>query len=422
LENNKTFKIFIGYAGDAKEQVTQIKELQHEIQQYLQNEANTFSESNIFENVEIWEWQDKAPLSVGGQQDKIDPSIRECHLAIFVFKTKIGDVTKDEYELVIQEKKHIFCLFPSQNIIGEIITSGFKDYEKLAQLENFKKNLTTGWTASKSRSVTPIQEYEYDTLKNIALNRIKQVIKAMYSAVTNHINSTHPSNEKSKDDCNNFEYIATSDLELKYFMRGKRLTNPSSQFYYERDVDRKIKDYIVQGSNVIITGNSLAGKTRAAFEALKKIDNKNLVIIKPEYEFSRLNFDANTVLFFDDIDEFLVKQGRDVLKKFLETMIDGNIQIIATCRNGNEYRDFLNAFGYRFIDENFYIVEFARVSEEDKHKFVRFAKQQNPDISLDTESYDRNIGSFFMDLSIMKERYRNLEKLSDSYTKSITIT
>ncbi len=414
MDGDKTFRVFIGYAGDAEREMNIVKGLESEVQKYLQHEANAFSSSKIFENVDFWKWRGMTSTTAGGQKEKIDPKIKDCHLAIFVFRKKIGNTTRGEVELAKEDRsRHILCFFPDDSLLDKDIKND-EYYQNMGELVTFKRSLTEDWGETDSKSITPVNTYiDDDLLKRTALQTINAVIKEIYEkAKTGQFEVVVNSSES-------IQPLAVSQLELKHFMTGKRLNNPSSQFYYERDKDKDIFGHLSGGTNVLVAGNSLAGKTRAVFEAVRKLTDKKILIVKTKHDFSQLEYDGETIVFFDDIDEFLAKKEKDELKNFLEELIEKNIQIVATCRNGNEYRDFSNAFKQRFIDDNFHAVEFSRLDGSDKTKFESYAKQQIPGIRLDEKSFDKNIGSFFMDLSIMKERYRNLDSLCVGYGKQI---
>lgn len=179
---SKEFKIFLGYADDADKQIEVIKKLESSIDEYIKKEANELNpQGTVFSNCKYFEWRENASLSTGGQDEKITPDIEKSDLCIFIFKSRIGHTTRKEVELARSLNKHIICLFPSQIIFAELMTEGFDDYKKLSEIKEYKKSLTNDWNKKGAKSTTPIEEYDNDTLSNIAFENIKKVIKEFYN-------------------------------------------------------------------------------------------------------------------------------------------------------------------------------------------------------------------------------------------------
>lgn len=296
----KVFKIFLCYANDAKEQIKLIKKLEKDINDYIVKEVNIFNQSPLFSYCNIFEWKNNVPLTTGGQSKKINPYINDADLLIFIFKSRIGKVTQDEVDLARKLNKNIICLFPNINISTEIIKrEGNSFFQKFAELEEYKKSLTKDWNDKNllSISITPVNEYDNENLKENTLNNIKRVIKSYYET------------EKIIDYNLDVETIISDELQIKNFLTGKRKNNPTSQFYWKRKTDDEIMKYLSSKDNIMVIGNSLLGKTKAVFESLNKLENIAILIIKNHYKLDKIYVDNGVIVFFDDINEFMSKNN-----------------------------------------------------------------------------------------------------------------
>jgi hypothetical protein len=95
-----------------------------------------------------------------------------------------------------------------------------------------------------------------------------------------------------------------AELTLSDFLRGKRLRNPTHDFYFRRVHDDVLKQHLTQSHPILIIGDSLVGKTRAVFESLKTPSDNELLIVKQEHSPKTLSPTPTTFVFFDDIEEF----------------------------------------------------------------------------------------------------------------------
>lgn len=205
-----------------------------------------------------------------------------------------------------------------------------------------------------------------------------------------------------------------SELTLSDFLRGKRLRNPTKDFYFPRAHDAQIAGHLGKGNSLLVLGDSLVGKTRAVFESLKTLSDTELLIIKQEHSPKNLAYTPEkTLIFFDDIEEFLAAWGGE-LKRFIAECLDQGNPILATCRRGDEYDTLLGGLGSPFINDNFERVDVAKM---DAHETSMF-QSEYPTLELDTQAYDHTIGSYFLELSTMEDRLRRLGELCQQYHRS----
>jgi len=174
--------------------------------------------------------------------------------------------------------------------------------------------------------------------------------------------------------------------------------------YMERsEVDPPLRNSLAKGDCILIVGNPLAGKTRAVYEALKKMHNPSSVLIprpediKPgEFEIpDKSKFFFDPVVIFDDINKFASKQNFEYL---INLFVREGAIIIATCRKGDDYENFCKGHDsiLQVFNRTIEIPKVETVVAED------FAEQNNIESS---GNFDGNIGSLFVHIDAMKERY-----------------
>lgn len=167
----------------------------------------------------------------------------------------------------------------------------------------------------------------------------------------------------------------------------------------------------------MIIGNPLAGKTRTFHEAIKKIGDL-LVVVPKDVQFNeKIEVPSQpglrTVVFFDDIDRFIKGGRKDNLEKLIEAIIGSNAFIAATCRSGTEYLAFISSIhpDYRSLLQEIKIDKMSLKEEKAFFNFVAHHEVYGLDQTAFKEDHDRNIGSFFMGITEMKERFEKLEKM-----------
>lgn len=208
-----------------------------------------------------------------------------------------------------------------------------------------------------------------------------------------HTTHFHVSWKKSSD--------LTPEDVLGIRAKDKLNFNPA---YMERpEVDPVLRSSIAKGDCVLIVGNPLAGKTRAVYEALKKMSKPASVLIpRPEDirpgEFEipdKSKFFFNPVVIFDDINKFASKQNFEYL---FNLFVQEGAIIIATCRKGEEYDRFCD--GHDSIMQAFdRTIVIPKVKTEEAKGF---AEKNN----IESSGYfDGNIGSLFVNIDAMRERY-----------------
>ncbi|MFK8005562.1 MAG: hypothetical protein AB8H03_04295 [Saprospiraceae bacterium] len=184
------------------------------------------------------------------------------------------------------------------------------------------------------------------------------------------------------------------------------------KYYFERETDEYIYNYLKTEKNLILIGNSLSGKTRSVLEGFIKLksEKRDVEILFPrlrsEVKLPYFQFHSNKkyYAFFDDIDDFYRKSKK--VNKLLKFLLQKGVSIIATCRTGPEYR-FLHKKIKGNLREQFKVIHLNKVSKQVSNKIITDNNiEENVEI-------DGNIGSIFLPIVKMRERYYELENSKD---------
>lgn len=140
----------------------------------------------------------------------------------------------------------------------------------------------------------------------------------------------YPLRRVSDVDCYDVLGVKRSEFVDQYRDKGK---DPP---YVPRDIDEKLREAQRRKSFVLLVGPQKAGKSRSAYEALRKIaPSKEIVIPKREEDLARLVEKARAlgfrsgVLWLDELDRFLTQRSFDV-HVFREVVVELEMQIVAT--------------------------------------------------------------------------------------------
>lgn len=198
----------------------------------------------------------------------------------------------------------------------------------------------------------------------------------------------------------------SSSLKPNTLLKGRPF---DPEFYYERPEDKEIRKAIEKKENVLIIGMTLAGKTRAIYQAFTAI-NKSFDVTIPRCV--NINFESffvpkhfkfwrGRILLLDDLHRFVeVQNFEHLLRSFLEK----NTVVIALCRSRIEYEKTKNMMTEKGMElstifgEN--VIEFPLVSETEGRDIAEKVGKDWGEIK-----FNRTIGSIFMPLEEMERRF-----------------
>lgn len=188
-------------------------------------------------------------------------------------------------------------------------------------------------------------------------------------------------------------------------LRGER-EHGFNEYYYRRGHDGFLKKKIENDENILIIGHPLAGKTRAIYQSLISLEEAYDVIIPKLVDIAPKDFEIpihfyfwrKRILLLDDIDKFIEKQNfMYLLQQFLKT----NTIIIASCRFGPEYDILCNKMERELSSLFGDPIEIYNVSREEGKNIARRTGRELP------AAFDGNIGSIFVPLETMRDRFRS---------------
>jgi len=209
-------------------------------------------------------------------------------------------------------------------------------------------------------------------------------------------------------------YLTSGDL------LGER---PFYEYYERREVDQKIIRALKVHHNVLIKGPSLAGKSRAIFEALKH--NKEsfdiLIPICREIELNsftlpyRARFWRKGLVILDDLQRLVEQPG---FERLLREIIVRRYVIVASTRTGKDFRLVESAFARQGLDLKSLFgeceIEIPSIDEGLARELAGRIKKEWGKIS-----FNGTIGSVFMEIFEMKNRFSTASESEKSFLRSL---
>lgn len=185
------------------------------------------------------------------------------------------------------------------------------------------------------------------------------------------------------------------------------VTRPYNPYYYIRDSDALIEESLRTKKNLLIIGSPLSGKSRAAYQALTGLNPSCRVLIPRCINIGIENFlfpKKAEILFIDDLQRFVEQINFDHL---FRTAIEKKVHIVATCRSEIEFektkRKMLECnLPIETIFENKSVIRISNISVDTGEQIAK-----NANVKWDKKSFNKTVGSIFMHLSEMQERFED---------------
>jgi hypothetical protein len=222
------------------------------------------------------------------------------------------------------------------------------------------------------------------------------------------------------------KWKSTTKLKPKEVMgeRGSPKTG-FRDYYSEREEDDLILAKIESRENVLMVGPPLAGKTRAAYQAFKRLNKPHDVIIPkcdditPETFLVPRNWMSwrTKILFLDDLHKFVEKNG---FERLLRAFLDTGTIIVATCRSGIEYKKIEAKIGGGDIDPAMIFggsgIELKTITEEEGEKIADAVNLPWADVK---SNFNGTVGSIFLPLREMKIRFDQCKREEKTILRAI---
>ena len=189
------------------------------------------------------------------------------------------------------------------------------------------------------------------------------------------------------------------------------------KYYFQREEDKLIQKEIEDNKNILIIGNPLAGKSRAMYHSLITLKKPYDVIVPKLVDINledfripfRFTFWRKKVIVFDDLNKFADKQN---FLHLLQEFIKINTIIIASCRSGPEYEKLCGK-----IEKELLIFDNTlKIPKVSGDQGIEIAQQVGINMP---ERFDGNIGSLFINLDAMKDRYKKCGHIEKGIMRSI---
>ena len=242
----------------------------------------------------------------------------------------------------------------------------------------------------------------------------------------------------------NTEHFVTNDSDEEAFAKAifgsfsyeKRYRDSSSKgHYFPRQIDEQLVERLGRSDWVLVEGHPLAGKTRAMFEAIRRImstgrsialwpfkvpERTDQPLIPPVFPKADCR-----IIWMDDIDT----QFRDLAKcgystseinRFLGRIADDSVILAATIRTGPAYYDFRHRFG---LDDHLWdkLESFPihlLKGEEEKNFTKWYCEIFGTSLP---DKFDHHPGSLFLNLETMGERWRNMDNITSKHNLKLNV-
>ncbi|HAS42701.1 MAG TPA: hypothetical protein DCS93_19630 [Microscillaceae bacterium] len=322
-------------------------------------------------------------------------------------------------------------LSPKQfNELSEILTVFSKDDFRLVFRRTFGVSLETGvGTERKSKDILILDILEWAEKGG----RISQLLEGMIKhspsnpslrGFVQEINPTPHIPPPPSYPCFK-ESVSIDKIAPVHIMDTRKKFH--QDFYYQRPFDEHIFELAMDDKNLLLIGNSLAGKTRAIYELIKK-----LAITRPQ---TQILFPLNVsvkknqplsipkitghrhIAFIEDIDDYYKSNNerRQNYDFVIKELVRNDVQMFATCRTGPEYQSYKKE-AHSKVKELFEVVKVDKINQADLNQF-----QERLDLDIERpRKFDGNIGSLFMKIQKMKDRYETLAHHAKNVDDDVT--
>lgn len=213
------------------------------------------------------------------------------------------------------------------------------------------------------------------------------------------------------------DLLRNLERKVRFYRSTSRLKpseiNPNEdwydRFFIERPAANEVDNMLVKGVGVVLLGVPLIGKTRFAYEALKRLRGYHVLALTAEKQKtagiklprSYLLFKPRLALFLDDLQQYIDRFSLFDLCRHLRKQ-SKSLTILSTCRSGDEFDavkndQYFGSFVNHYL-QKVYIEELSK--EEEKILAAHFKRDWSE------TSYNGTPGSIVFNLEEMLQRLR----------------
>jgi hypothetical protein len=354
-------------------------------------------------------------LEKNDAQAPADHALRNSLVFFLIIEDTVKELTQYEFELAIkrfrslQTPQFIYIFHKDRTALentneGISYTQLIKDNELNNYIYNSKANAITH---KKIYDIpfTGIDEEERN-LKDLAFNELKKLLESSELPFPGAV-------------------LGKQLREKQFFGNDILRLKNSRNKYYRRRIDDDLEQAIQNNKVILLTGNSLAGKTRATMEALKRVNNGWVYVINKYNkcndeelqnvvsEFKRLtayikrNKAIKLYIDFDDIGLFLRSNNTEDIVTSLEELTstilasDGKAVLVATSTD----RD----ISIPGIDKSMSEVKELHISDMTDYDFrmaIQFFKSCGIAINPSSFKY-KMMGALFVNLNFLEIKFQS---------------
>ncbi|OQW91712.1 MAG: hypothetical protein BWK79_16280 [Beggiatoa sp. IS2] len=323
---------------------------------------------------------------------------------------------------------------PNQYQIIQIFPNRFKRYCR-AFLGN--EWVRDGYVHKDSPNLFEETKYEFENV-NAAFPIAEKTVISSQSNFPQTVTTPHSNHqinhEQFVDNTTDDETFAKAIFGAFSYEKRYRDSN-SKNCYFPRPIDSILDERLRRSDWVLVEGHPLAGKTRAVFEAIKRLmaTGKSVTLWTfkaPEQTGQPLvlpNFpEADCrIVWMDDIDtrfRDLINRGYSVnaINQFLGQIADVGFILVATTRTGPLYYEFRYRFGLDVhLWDKLEAFHIPRLAGEEEKKFTHWYVEQFGE-NLPGK-FDHHPGSLFIDLKEMERRWYTIDKTISEYNLNLNV-
>jgi hypothetical protein len=220
------------------------------------------------------------------------------------------------------------------------------------------------------------------------------------------------------------------------FSYEKRYRDSSSRgCYFLRSADSTLDECFSHRNWILVVGHPLAGKTRAIFEAIRRMMSKATTVAvwrftPPDRKSEPLMVPSfpkaeHPIIWLDDIDTHfrdLLMRGytKTDINDFLKSAAEAGITLAATIRTGPTYYDFRHRFG---LDDHLWdkleSIFIPRLDGQEEELFMTWYRGSFSTTLPD--KFDHHPGSLFLNLEAMRDRWHNMDGIVRAHGLNLNV-